>query len=452
MNRPRALTTLAAGAAIGLLGLQPAVAGETFPLPAFNLEPAETTVSGMSAGGYMAQQFHVAYSQRIAGAGILAGGPYYCAENSLAVALTRCMNQKQVVVQAPDVDRLEWLTRQFAGYGVIDPVEGLAGDQVWLFSSALDNTVHQIVVDALEDYYRRFLDGAPLRHVRDVPAAHSMVTDGFGFPCDHEGSSSNPDDHFINDCGFDAAGELLQHLYRRMRPPSPEAAPDGRLMAFDQSEFIPDPRSHSMDETGYAYVPRVCEQGGRCRLHVVFHGCLQGAERIGETFVRHSGYNRWADANRIVVLYPQATAAPSQGNGNGCWDWWGYDDADYPLREGRQMRAVASMIDRLAAASDPDHRPLPAPAGLTVSLTLDGRLHLDWEPVLDPAVEGYLVFRAETPGGPSLAVQATTAVETGLDLDSLTPGEHHFVIVAVDGLGVEGLPTPALAVTVPGLF
>lgn len=446
MRRAQPITTLAT---IGLITLLPATAGEAPSLPAYNVEPDETTVSGISAGGYMAQQFHVAYSRRVAGAGVLAGGPYYCAENSLAVALTRCTNQKQVVVQAPDVDRLEWLSRQFAGYGVIDPVEGLAADPVWLFSSALDNTVHQIVVDSLEDYYRRFLDGAPLR---DVPAAHSMVTDGFGFPCDHGGSSSNPKDHFINDCGFDAAGELLKRLYRRLRPPASGTEPGGRLIAFDQSEFIPDPRSHSMDETGYADVPRVCEQGGRCRIHVVFHGCLQGAERIGETFVRHAGYNRWADANRIVVLYPQAAAAPSQGNGNGCWDWWGCDDADYPLHEGRQMRAVAGMIERLAAASEPDHQPLPAPGGVTVSFSLDGRVRLAWTPVPDPAVQGYLVFRGEAPGGPYLQAAATVVTDTQLDLVGLAAGNHYFVILAVDGLGVDGLPAPAVAVTVPGLL
>ena len=72
-------------------------------------------------------------------------------------------------------------------------------------------------------------------------------------------------------------------------------------------------------------------------------------------FVRHAGYNRWADANRIIVLYPQTIARYGWGgwptnfvfNPNGCWDWWGYTDALYHTHEGPQIRAVKAMLDRL---------------------------------------------------------------------------------------------------------
>lgn len=36
------------------------------------------SVSGGSSGGFMAVQFHVAHSSVTDGAGIIAGGPYYC--------------------------------------------------------------------------------------------------------------------------------------------------------------------------------------------------------------------------------------------------------------------------------------------------------------------------------------------------------------------------------------
>jgi len=48
---------------------------------------------------------------------------------------------------------------------------------------------------------------------------------------------------------------------------------------------------------------------------------------FGTTFVRNIGYNKWADTNRIIVLYLQAT--PTSSNPLGCWDWWGYDDPNY---------------------------------------------------------------------------------------------------------------------------
>lgn len=57
------------------------------PLPALGANPAEVSVSGLSAGGFMAVQLHVAYSATFKrGAGVVAGGPFYCAEGSVVNA------------------------------------------------------------------------------------------------------------------------------------------------------------------------------------------------------------------------------------------------------------------------------------------------------------------------------------------------------------------------------
>jgi poly(3-hydroxybutyrate) depolymerase len=44
------------------------------------------TVSGLSSGAFFASQYHVAFSSEVAGAGIVAGGPYYCAQVRAAAA------------------------------------------------------------------------------------------------------------------------------------------------------------------------------------------------------------------------------------------------------------------------------------------------------------------------------------------------------------------------------
>jgi len=366
-------------AALTLALAVPFTAAATGPLPRYNIDQRDLTVSGVSSGGYMAVQMQVAHSSRFTGAGVVAGGPYYCAESTLAVALTRCMRPEPA--DEPDAARLAWLTQQFAEQGRIDPVDGLADDHVWMFSSPDDTVVHQRVSDRLFDYYLAFVDPARITYVNQVRGEHSMPTQDFGFPCGYKGSSTNPDDHFINDCDYAAAGELLTHLLRRVRTPA--ATPGGQVLAFDQSAYIANPTAHGMGATGYVYVPQSCANGTRCRVHVVFHGCLQGASRIGETFVRHAGYNRWADSNRVIVLYPQATTSLSQGNGNGCWDWWGYDDPRYMTREGRQVAAVMRMVDALGGAIDDEPAP-PAPSGLQAELRLDGSLALQWQPVEDP--------------------------------------------------------------------
>ena len=57
-----------------------------------------------------------------------------------------------------------------------------------------------------------------------------------------------------------------------------------------------------------------------CKLHVYLHGCQQGKYNIGTTFIDNSGFNQVADANDIIILYPQAKST-SVTNANGCWDW-----------------------------------------------------------------------------------------------------------------------------------
>jgi poly(3-hydroxybutyrate) depolymerase len=106
-------------------------------LPGGGVDPSQLTVSGMSSGGYMAVQFHVAYSELVAGAGVLAAGPYYCAEDSLSRALRRCMRNGEDI----PTDRLVEITSHLALQDEIDPIAGLARDRVWLFHGAADNTV-----------------------------------------------------------------------------------------------------------------------------------------------------------------------------------------------------------------------------------------------------------------------------------------------------------------------
>ena len=86
------------GAAAFLIGCTAAPAAT---LPALVIDKTQTTVSGLSSGGFMAVQMHVAYSGTFAkGAGIVAGGPFYCAENSIVNATGRCMTHSSKIGRA----------------------------------------------------------------------------------------------------------------------------------------------------------------------------------------------------------------------------------------------------------------------------------------------------------------------------------------------------------------
>ena len=328
--------------ALALSGAATAAAAQD--LPQLALDPAATTVSGLSSGAFMAVQMHVAFSDRIAGAGVVAGGPYFCAQGSLLLALNDCMETDP---EGPAVAPLLAAARANAEAGTIAPLSGLEGDRVYLFSGTNDRTVEPPSVKAAGAFYREAgVDAADLFAVGDIPAGHGFLAPGGPIPCAETGTP------FINDCGVDQAGDILGWVYGALNPPVDPVAASFR--SFSQTAFVADPASEGLDDTGFVYVPKACSDGATCRLHIAFHGCKQGRGLLGDRYARTTGYNGWAEANNIVVLYPQAVVSAALGNPNGCWDWWGYGDADYATRTGPQMAAVAQMALHLGVALD-DH-------------------------------------------------------------------------------------------------
>jgi Fibronectin type III domain len=415
-------------------------------LDSFNADLSATSVSGISSGGYMANQFHVAYSSIVVGAGILAAGPFYCAKGNVATALTDCTTP--TAVNPPDAGYSIRVTQDYAARAEIDTTGNLFNSRVWLFSGTKDMTVYPIVVDRLHQYYRHFVNPANIVYENTLPAAHAMITDDYGHPCDYQGNGDNPGDIFINNCGYDAAGKLLNHLYGPLEARAAQLS--GTLVAFDQAEFIPDPVGHSMNAIGYAYVPAACDDGDLCRVHVAFHGCRQFPARIGDKFYVHAGYNEWADTNRIVVLYPQTINSdlPPVYNPRGCWDWWGYDDPDYAKQGGRQMRAVKLMLDRLAAGYD---AAAPrTPVNLRAVTTSDHSVSLHWDKSHGPRLAGYNVHYATSAGGPF--THAGTTTETQTDVTGLLSGTtYYFVVRAESRRNAESADSNIAAATTSGL-
>ena len=79
------------------------------------------------------------------------------------------------------------------------------------------------------------------------------------------------------------------------------------------------------------------------------HGCAQSTEAVGTDFIMLSGYLSWAEANNIVLAFPQvekSMMAPL--NPHGCWDWWGYTGDDYHRRSGKQMKTVVDWLQGLS--------------------------------------------------------------------------------------------------------
>jgi len=310
-------------------------------LPKYNVSVDQVSVSGLSSGGFMAAQMHVAYSNTIRkGAGIIAGGPVFCSQGNLVIALGPCMAD----TGSRDLPYLLSVIQGWSASGAIDPTGDLAASRVYLLSGTLDTTVLQPVMDDLRAMYAQFLPTANIAYKNNLAVAHAVPTDFFGNSC----SVLAPP--YINNCNFDAAGQMLSWIYGALKPKT-SGALSGVVVNFDQAVFWGNhnPNAYGMDKTGYAYVPASCAAGQACRLHVAFHGCDQGAESVGDDFYMDAGYNRWADTNNIIVLYPQAIATAI--NPHGCWDWLRLYDYNFATKSGAQMVAVKTMIDRIVSGN-----------------------------------------------------------------------------------------------------
>ena len=376
---------------IGLLACWQTAAAlaEPAPLPPLGLDPGQLSVSGLSSGGYMAVQYQVAHAASVSGAAVIAGGPYGCAAGSVTTAMFTCSCPYEGGAGAGPVGTLsDWVrgaclqlpppllaSRATAAVrgnkGHIDSPTALRRHRIWLYSGDADPVVFPSVVDALETFYSDMkVPARRIQRVRAANAGHAMPTSGSG-----DCSLTRPP--FINGCGFDGAGAALRWLHpTRASPGAPPPASEAALQAFDQRPYRELGVFDGLDDSGWLYVPPACRAAGaRCGLHVVFHGCEQGqsfpmdgphqGQLFGQRYVREAGYNPWAEALRLVVLYPQVrqvegppSERPHRYNPKGCWDFWGYtlprsanaafsSGPPQARREAPQIRAVKAMVDAL---------------------------------------------------------------------------------------------------------
>lgn len=325
---------------------------QTDKLPALGAKIDETSVSGISSGAYMAGQFEFAESKLVVGAAIIAGGPYGCAESvfadvmpgpgtallNLSKAINGCMQNGLQMFGIPDPKHLAVKARQRAEQGEIDPIETVKKHRIYLFSGKEDRTVVPAIVASAAEFYAQIgLPSDRVQLVTGYDAGHAFVTDGQGEACDYSGTP------YIVDCDYDQAGALLTQIYGQLKPRSD--TPSGRYVVFDQDTFTNDLPNAGLSDKGVVYIPKECAGQSGCRVHIAFHGCAQNRSSVDNRFVAESGFDRWADTNRLIVVFPQAGSTPL--NPQGCWDWWGYSSNKYLTRSAPQIVAVRRMLERL---------------------------------------------------------------------------------------------------------
>ena len=312
-----------------LLPLATAFSAPNSTLPTF-------TVSGHSSGGSMASTHLLAFSDRVVGLGQMQAAAWGC---SHLINKYECDYNQKCANQTATARMLD-IAKKRAQQGLIAPLDNLRGIPVMLYAGGRDTIVYAAVVNASADFYRGLDASVSLKLI--PRAEHAVATDTECPVCDRCGYLGPP---FINFCDYDLAGTILTTL---LGPLSPRTMP-GAVSKLDQSAFFPSgspTADMGMAAHAFAYVPQRCAAAGTgraCRLHVVYHGCDESAgTAAGLDFVTYSGFKGWAEANDIIVLYPQTL-------GDACWDWTGtftpHHNNVYDTRSSPQLLVVNRMVD-----------------------------------------------------------------------------------------------------------
>lgn len=302
--------------------------------PSLDIDPERITVSGISSGAHMATQLHIAYSDVFSGVAMLSGGPYNCAGNSLMRALNLCTTNTDEPLPVAEI--VADIRKAAAAGQIADPAN-LADDRVWLYRGSRDSKVSGLVHWAAAELYDEFVPDDRVVRIDGIDADHVFPAKGRGNDCH---AVVEP---YVGDCDYDGAGELLSFLYPGLV--EPQSARVGDVLTVE----LPGAAEAELMETAYLYVPSACEDGAQsCALHLVLHGCAMSVEAVGTDFIDMAGYLPWAEANNIVLAFPQvekSMALPM--NPHGCWDWWGYTGDDYARRNGKQQTVLVDWIRSL---------------------------------------------------------------------------------------------------------
>src|SRR5581483_6520293 len=322
-------------------------------LASYNVNPSKVFVAGNSSGAFFAVQMHFAHSATFKGAAIYAGGPEYCAADSLTTAQTACQYATQ-----SQLSESESYVSSNSG-GSLDNVSNISGQPVYMWSGTSDYTVEQKTMNDLQSEYQHY--GATVHYDNGFAAGHGWESPYGTVAC---GTTASP---YMISCNnpsgsgvYDSESVWLGMFFGTLSAKNTGTL-NGTLVNFDQTAFGAS-ATNSMDTNGYLFVPKSCASGTQCGLVVAFHGCVQTQASIGTDFVTEAGIDQWADTNNILVLYPYAAASNSNPtNPNGCWDWWGYDDANYANKNGTQISIVYKMVQKVMGGTTSTPTPSPTP-------------------------------------------------------------------------------------------
>ncbi len=320
------------------------------------------SVSGQSAGGSMAMQHLFAFSSLVEGACVAAGSPYGC--GALVGRATKCYDG------GSNIERLNEYVGERYEAGLIDDPTNIKNIPTLLFSGTWDWVVSPKCMHDVRKQLLAFVQPPTLSANFQTQATHVWPIDNGDCQC---GDCLRPGETRtvccdVNNCGYDMSGDMFRRIYSARKQPKallPRQTAVSNLSTFNQTLYTPpgnitppgvllgrpratpEPqreRRSGLYEIGYAYVPAQCrDKPSECDLHVNYHGCIAAQLWRRDLWMDSINLNEYAEANGIVVLYPQAKG--TEETGTGCWNWaFRRDDPYFDTKLSMQLGMVANVL------------------------------------------------------------------------------------------------------------
>lgn len=287
------------------------------------------SISGVSSGGYMAEQFAIAHSDLVFGLGVFSAGIPGCVRQNNLLEIHRCMKSSDQV----NLQEIQMLYRAKEKNQIIARLDFFKEIQVHIYHGQQDQVVTAKMMSLNQQLIESFGAKVSARLISNL--AHGLPVFKAKNQCEKTASP------WINQCEMSGALDLFSQLYRgRFK----QNRTDGKWFIYHlENELLTDDEINksNLNTAMASYVPSVCEKID-CPVHMVLHGCQQSPEFVDEQFLLNSDFVQAANQYGVVLLFPSINK--SSRNPYGCWDWWGYTGIHYDDQLGPQIRVLEKIV------------------------------------------------------------------------------------------------------------